>query len=78
MYTRKFTETICVKGGVIDGIKFEEGEIYPLLGWNNGDHLMVANSKGDVKDILLHRIDSRLISADPNQKNTSALFKEVI
>ena len=42
-----YTPVICVTSG--DG--YEEGKIYPLMGSNNGVHILRENQYGDVVDI---------------------------
>ena len=74
MYERKYTEAICVKAGEIDGYIFEVGEIYAVLGWNNGVHLVRTTKLGDVKEFVLGHIDGVL--QNWGEKN-SPEFKEV-
>lgn len=43
---KEYMSVVCVTGG--DG--YEEGKIYPLMGWNNGVHILRVNEYGDVED----------------------------
>lgn len=43
---KEYTPVICVTAG--DG--YEKDKIYPMLGWNNGVHILRANETGDVVD----------------------------
>lgn len=43
---RAYTPVVCVTGG--DG--YEAGKIYPMMGWNNGVHILRTNELGDVVD----------------------------
>ena len=38
----------CVQAGG----NFELGKLYPVLGWNNGKHVMVESENGDVIDVI--------------------------
>lgn len=42
----KFEPVICVTGGK----GFEEGFVYPLIGWNNGVHIIRESKQGDAID----------------------------
>jgi hypothetical protein len=57
---KQYGEVKCTKGGTINGHTFKVGEIYPILGWNNGHHLVYENEKGDVEELLLLDIDFHL------------------
>lgn len=43
---QEFTPVLCVTGG--DG--YEEGKVYPMMGWNNGVHILRVDEFGDVID----------------------------
>lgn len=43
---QEFALVLCVTGG--DG--YEEGKVYPMMGWNNGVHIIRVNEFGDVID----------------------------
>lgn len=54
----------CTKGGTINGHTFKVNEEYPMLGWNNGHHLVYENEKGDVEELILLDIDFQLTDSN--------------
>lgn len=57
----KFSLAICVEGGTIKGHKFEVGDIYPILGRNNGVHICYMDNdnpdNADPQDLLCHNFE---------------------
>ena len=54
---KKFSMAICVKSGTVNGHNFNEGDIYPILGLNNGVHICYTDEEvnnGDPHDLLCH------------------------
>ena len=50
----QFELAICVKKGKLRGRTFQVGDVFPILGYNNGVHICFVNSDGDPADILCH------------------------
>jgi len=61
---KQFGEVVCTKAGTYEGKTFKIGDIYPILGWNNGHRLVYEDKKGDVKEMILLDIDFTL--QEPN------------
>lgn len=61
---KQYGEVKCTKSGTINGHTFKIGEIYPILGWNNGHHLVYENEKGDIEELILLNIDFHLEDGD--------------
>lgn len=57
---RKFTEVLCVKGNKY----FRSGCIYPMLGWNNGNHVISEDEYGNVIDLILLNYGNELIDPE--------------
>ena len=54
---KKFSEVRCVKSGCVKGHNFEVGDIYPVLGVNNGIQIgYTVNEKygGDAAILMCH------------------------
>ena len=47
-----FDMAICTKTGTVNGHAFREGEVYPILGNNNGIHIGYESAEGDPQDLL--------------------------
>lgn len=57
----KFKMARCLRGFAYkskEGIaKFESGNIYPVVGWNNGLHIIGVDDKGNPVDVLVSNIE---------------------
>lgn len=51
---RKFSELMCIQGGVENNHVFTIGDVYPVCGWNNGLQLVYEDENGDAQTIILH------------------------
>lgn len=52
-----FGTVVCIEGGVVGDHEFKEGEIYPVLGYNNGVQIgFTTNEKycGDMECLMCH------------------------
>ena len=58
----KFELAVCTKEGTVNGHTFKVGDVYPILGGNNGIHICYENTNqspdGDPADLLCHSFDS--------------------
>ena len=55
-----FSMAICVKSGTVNGYTFKEGEIYPILGNNNGIQIgykKIVGTSSDMCMLLCHTFD---------------------
>lgn len=50
----KFNTVICTKAGTHFGKKFEVGDVYPVLGWNNGVQVCYMDEHGDATAMICH------------------------
>lgn len=53
----KFDLAICTEGGVAKGYEFRKGDIYPILGGNNGIQICYEDKEGDANVLMCHTWD---------------------
>lgn len=59
----KFQLAVCVEGGTVRGHEFKVGDVYPIVGTNNGVHIIFETDgrgdkyAGDPYDLLCHTWD---------------------
>ena len=59
----QFQLAVCVEGGTVRGHEFKVGEVYPIVGTNNGVHIVFETDgredkyAGDPHDLLCHTWD---------------------
>lgn len=71
---KTFREAVCIKTHWYNEKLFTAGEIYPIVGNNNGSQLVYRNSDGDsIYRLLCDEIDGILF----NPENSSRCFIEV-
>lgn len=61
---RNFSTVLCIKGNRY----FIPGTLYPMLGWNNGNHVFSIDELGNSYDMILHNYGDDLI--DPETERT--------
>ena len=68
---KKFKEAMCIKSGTYyGGVNFKIGEIYPIVGDNNGKQLIYADNFGDAKVMMLFDYaDGPMRDPDENEEN---------
>jgi len=54
------------------GKGFEIGKLYPVLGWNNGEHIMSESKEGDTIDTIAYTCQDGTLFTD-----TGAVFEPV-
>ena len=67
---RIYEPVLCVKSGK----GFKEGNIYPMLGWNNGHHVFREDENGNPEEIILHDFGSELGSPETYGRTNKPLF----
>lgn len=53
----QFGLVVCTEGGVVKGHEFRKGDIYPILGANNGIQICYENNEGDAAVLMCHTWD---------------------
>lgn len=51
---KQFGTAVCIVGGTVGGYTFRKGEIFPILGNNNGVHIGFIDKNGDPGDLMCH------------------------
>jgi len=51
---KHFSQAICIKEGIYNGIEFKIGDIYAITGNNNATQLAYADKYGDTQILMLH------------------------
>lgn len=67
-----FDIAVCTAQGLYDGHLFRKGELYPVLGYNNGVQIGYTNIEDDMTCLLCHSYvlkDGRAVLADAEQCN---------
>lgn len=54
---KMFYTVICTKGGEILGRRFRIGEVYPVLGYNNGIQVGYMSEGSDAEIVYCHSYD---------------------
>lgn len=50
---KKFKEVMCIKAGKYDNISFKVGDIYAIVGSNNGEQLVCEDNNLDTRVMYL-------------------------
>ena len=50
---KHFSQAICIREGIYDGIQFKIGDIYAITGNNNASQLAYSDKNGDTKIMML-------------------------
>ena len=79
---RMYCTVICTKTGVIDGHTFNKGEIYPIVGGNNGQQLVYENKISDATVVHLFNYaysnDGELADTERSEKSAWFDYYEVL
>ena len=60
-FFKQFREARCIRTHQYEGIQFNEGNIYPIIGSNNGQQLAYCDKNGDTQiRYLFNGIDNLL------------------
>ena len=70
-YNFKFTMAKCIEGGTVRGYEFREGDVFPILGNNNGVHVCFEKKAayGDTSpdDILCWNINGDIVCMEDRE-----------
>lgn len=64
---KKFKEVMCIKSGKYDNIDFKVGDIYAIIGSNNGEQLVYEDNNRNTK--IMH-----LFAYSDNNINNGLIF----
>lgn len=66
-----FSGALCVRGGH----GYKEGNVYPVLGWNNGISVLCEDDKGNVMELVCHNYGDEI--RDPDDTDNGPVFEYV-
>ena len=58
---------VCTRAGSLDGSTFLSGDVYPIIGNNNGLQIGYCDSEGNGKIMLLHNYGDILFSPEADR-----------